>query len=415
MVPDPKAQLEQTEPYAAPHVLVAGHRWHARLHPLPAGRYLQRVDAASAACACRTQLRRSRRRQYVDGTIRFRKRRRRSHPRHDGALPTHARSRGPAAHRHRVTRRVLCGRRSRLSRRRHMGWRAVLRDAPRHLYLAGQDQGRQPSQRSAPWRGRAVVIARRSALEQRSRRLSPCRTRAGMARSAHAAVPRHHPRFVYRVGARRCRSGIHPPRCFAHRVAPCCTGIAGTNGWRRCAARQLGTRRAHRRGADPCRAEPRCGAPACSVAARWPARCMGRASLNGRCRHLVRCPHASATSLCGHRRANRHQHHACQRNRAHQRRLRRIDFIALRPARRARSDQARHACQPARTLGRSSHRIRRLGPRRLLRQEHPRTHRTRLDRDPRPRSATGHCSDHAHVRCLTHRAATRAVRWVGSP
>ena len=44
----PEAQLEQAEPLPAQHVLVGGPRRHARAHPLPAGRHLQRRGRPAA-------------------------------------------------------------------------------------------------------------------------------------------------------------------------------------------------------------------------------------------------------------------------------------------------------------------------------------------------------------------------------
>ena len=54
LVPDPEDLLEPDQPLPAPHVLVGGHRRHPGVHPLPAGRHLQRraVRRASWPTPC---------------------------------------------------------------------------------------------------------------------------------------------------------------------------------------------------------------------------------------------------------------------------------------------------------------------------------------------------------------------------
>ena len=58
LVPHPEDLLEPDQPVPAPHVLVGGHRRQPDLHPLPAGRHLQRDAVRRGAGARGAQLRR---------------------------------------------------------------------------------------------------------------------------------------------------------------------------------------------------------------------------------------------------------------------------------------------------------------------------------------------------------------------
>ena len=81
-----------------------------------------------------------------------------------------------------------------------VGGRALPRDPPRHLHLAGRDEAGQPAQRAPAPRGRAVVGDGGGA---RAARLPSRRARAALGDRAAAPVPRHPARLVDRLGAPR--------------------------------------------------------------------------------------------------------------------------------------------------------------------------------------------------------------------
>ena len=96
--------------------------------------------------------------------------------------------------------RLLRPRRRRDRRRRSrpgLARRAVLRDPPRHADQPAAHQARQPPLRASPARGGVVVGDCRRAR----------RPRRAVAGGADAPVPRHHPRLVDRLGARRSGGG----------------------------------------------------------------------------------------------------------------------------------------------------------------------------------------------------------------
>ena len=94
--------------------------------------------------------------------------------------------------------------------RPHLAGRAVLRDAPGHADEPDPDEGREPDLRAPAPRGRAVVGRRRRAVG--ADRGGGGRARPAVEGRARPAVPRHPPRIVDRLGARRRRGRAHPDR-----------------------------------------------------------------------------------------------------------------------------------------------------------------------------------------------------------
>ena len=159
LVPDPEDLVEPDQRVPPPHLLVGGHRRHPDLHPLPAGRHLQRraVRRRARACVRGTSARRAR--DAVARAVRLRRRRRRPDPRD-------ARPRAIARRTWRA--RPACAlespagvlrarpRRSTPDAAGVVG-RALPGAPPRHLHLPGPDEAGQPPQRAPAPRGRAVV------------------------------------------------------------------------------------------------------------------------------------------------------------------------------------------------------------------------------------------------------------------
>ena len=195
----PEAVVEQAEPVPALDVLVGGHRRHAGAHPLPAGRHLQRRDHRRPRCAyaesatssehgwsewslmpfghgdggggpTREMLERARR----HGRPRRRARRSPSARRTSSSTPSRPRSRAGAP---------------------VPVWRGELYFETHRGTLTSQlaHQARQPAVRAAAARGRAVVGDAVGA--------APRRDVDDLWREVlTAAVPRHHPRLVDRLG-----------------------------------------------------------------------------------------------------------------------------------------------------------------------------------------------------------------------
>ena len=106
---------------------------------------------------------------------------------------------------------VLRPRRGRGGRRRAgagVARRAVLRDPSRHVDEPAPHEARQPSLREAA--ARAGAVGRHGSRPRRARRSA--RARPPLARGVDAAVPRHPPGLVDRLGARRRRGGLRPHR-----------------------------------------------------------------------------------------------------------------------------------------------------------------------------------------------------------
>ena len=162
VLPHPEAVVEPDQPLPAPHVLVGGHRRHPHLHPLPARRHLQRRGRAVRAGLRRPELprqgsaRRGRCTCSATATAAAAPPARCSSGPAASAGADGRRPRRPAAVRHRVARRVLRRRACRVRRRPRVAGRAVLRDAPRHVHVAGSHQVGQPAGRAGAARARGV-------------------------------------------------------------------------------------------------------------------------------------------------------------------------------------------------------------------------------------------------------------------
>ena len=137
VVPHPEDLVEPDQPLPAPHVLVGGHRRHPGLHPLPAGRHLQRRAVRHGARPRGGATSATRARDPVAGAVRLRRRRWRPDPGDAGAGSPDRRPGGLAAGADRVADGVL-RRPPRRSTRRRPGLvrRALPGDPPRHLHLA---------------------------------------------------------------------------------------------------------------------------------------------------------------------------------------------------------------------------------------------------------------------------------------
>ena len=159
--------------------------------------------------------------------------------------------------------RVLRPRRGRGRRRRAgagVARRAVLRDPPRHVDEPAAHEARQPALRAAAARGRAVDGARPAAR--------PARARRAVAGGADAAVPRHHPRLVDRLGPRRRRGGPRPRRRRARgahrrRCSASCAPAGPARGQRRDRRPRRGRRHAtsRRPATGRCSASPTAASP----------------------------------------------------------------------------------------------------------------------------------------------------------
>ena len=208
VVPDAEDLVEHHQPVPPPHLLVGGHRRHPRLHPLPAGRHVQRRADRRRAGALGRQLPRQGRRVARTRAVRVRRRRGRADPRDARPGTTYRRSRGVAAGPRGDTRSVLPRRRGGVRRPgAGVDRRALPRDPPRHLHLPGRDEGRQPAVRAPPARGRAVVGDGGGA---RAPRLPVRRPAQRVGDGAAAPVPRHPPGIVDRLGAPRGAGDVHP-------------------------------------------------------------------------------------------------------------------------------------------------------------------------------------------------------------
>ncbi len=80
LVPHPEDLLERDERDAAPHVRLGGHRRDADLHPLPAGRHLQRRAVRRGAGPGAAPVRREGPGEHLAGAVRMGRRRRRADP-----------------------------------------------------------------------------------------------------------------------------------------------------------------------------------------------------------------------------------------------------------------------------------------------------------------------------------------------
>ncbi len=234
---DAEAVVEPPEPLPALDVLVGGHRRHAGAHALPARRHVQRRGRAGRARLLGAAVRRAHVERVVAAAVRLRRRRRRPDAGDARAAPPARRPRRHAAARAGLAGPVLRpGRRGDRARRTGAGVarRALLRDPPRHAHEPAAHEARQQALRAAAAGGGAV--------DGHGRR-RPRGARRAVARGAHAAVPRHHPGLVDRLGARRRRGGPRPhrrrPRAADRR--PARGARAGGPG-----ARQRGDRRARR-------------------------------------------------------------------------------------------------------------------------------------------------------------------------
>ena len=213
VVPHPEDLVEPGERLPAPHLLVGGHRRHPGADPLPAGRHLHEHPVCGRARPRGSELQGQGCREPLAGAVRPRRRRRRPHPRDARPRHAHGRPRRLAPGRRRVPHRVLHRGRGRVRRRTGVGRRAVPRDPPRHLHLAGPHQAGQPAVRAPAARGGALggdgggagsgAVPRRDA-------------RRGVAHGPAAPVPRHPARQLDRVGApgggRHLRRGGHDAR-----------------------------------------------------------------------------------------------------------------------------------------------------------------------------------------------------------
>ena len=211
VVPHAEDLLEHHQRLPAPHLLVGGHRRHAGVHALPAGRHLhRRADRrASSPTPRATSATRGRRpgRSCRSGTATA------AAGRPGRCWPARAHGRrSPARPRSRSRRRR---RSSRRPRREYadapgLGGRAVPGDPPRHLHLAGRDEAGQPPLRAPAARGRAVVGdgggTRPAGLPGRG-------AGRALADRAAAPVPRHPSRFVDRVGAPRGAGDVRRGGC----------------------------------------------------------------------------------------------------------------------------------------------------------------------------------------------------------
>jgi alpha-mannosidase len=208
----PEAVVEQAEPLPPPHVLVGGPRRHPRAHPLPAGRHLQRRDHPRRVAHGSSELRRA---AWSDWSLM-------PFGHGDGGG-------GPTREMLERARRMadLDG-----APRVEIGTPAEFFDARRAEILDG-----------APvpvWRGELYFETHRGTLtsqlrtkegNRRCERLlrevelwaatlgRAGRRRPPVARGAHPAVPRHHPRLVDRLGARR-RRAVHAAVIEALELAP---------------------------------------------------------------------------------------------------------------------------------------------------------------------------------------------------
>ena len=81
VVPHPEDLVEHREQVPAPHLLVGGHRRDPRVHPLPAGRHLQRHPVRLGARAGGSELPRQGRGVALPDPVRVRRRRWRTDPR----------------------------------------------------------------------------------------------------------------------------------------------------------------------------------------------------------------------------------------------------------------------------------------------------------------------------------------------
>ena len=207
---DPEAELEQAERVPALDVLVGGPRRLAGADALPAGRHVQRRDHRRRGPLRRGQLQGARLEQLVADAVRSRQRRWWSHTGDDGAGAADGRPRRRLADLRGHARAVLRARRGRGClgcAGAGLGRRVVLRDAPRHPHLPVGDEGGQPPLRAPVARGRAVVGRGRWCTGG-----GQIRDRTVVEGRAVAAVPRHHPRLVDRLGRRRCGGHTHAGR-----------------------------------------------------------------------------------------------------------------------------------------------------------------------------------------------------------
>ena len=137
VVPHAEDLLEHHQRLPAPHVLVGGHRRHAGVHALPAGRHLHRRADRSRARPRRAQLPRQGRGDPVAGAVRARRRRRRADPR-DARPRARVRRTWPARRGSRSRRRATFfeAAEARVRRRRRSGrasstWRSTAAPTPR--------------------------------------------------------------------------------------------------------------------------------------------------------------------------------------------------------------------------------------------------------------------------------------------
>ena len=211
LVPDPEDLVEHDQPLPAPHLLVGGHRRHPRLHPLPAGRHLQRravrrrAGALGRATSATRAPRRGRSRRSATATA-------------AAARPARCSAAARRTADLEGSPRVARGDARGVLRRRRGG---VRRPAPvwtGELYLEfhrgtytsqAATKRRQPPQRAPAARGRAVVGDGRGA---RAARLPVRRAAQRLGDGAAAPVPRHPARH------RRSRGCTARPRATYARV-----------------------------------------------------------------------------------------------------------------------------------------------------------------------------------------------------
>ena len=210
LVPHPEDLLERDEPDAAPHLPLGGHRRHPGLHPLPAGRHLQRgaVRCRAGAGAAPISPKRARANTSLvpfgwgDGgggptrEMLAAARRTRSLEGSPTVRISHARASSSAAAEAEYPRAAGVVR------------RAVPGVPPRHLHPPGPDQARQPAQRAPAAGGRAVGDHGRRADRRRLPVRRSCEQlwRTVLLQQFHDILPGHLDRLGAPRGGARVRA-----------------------------------------------------------------------------------------------------------------------------------------------------------------------------------------------------------------